>query len=233
MLIDLSKVKPITLGNFVTRGYTWDNEVVRTAAGAYEATWHGLARLTTTNAVELEVKAKSGRKIHGDRRYSWKPLVLPQGAVVTYAALRLPRMYDEKGSRVVGHLANGWTIVGTTGENLKIGYDATGYRHLTTAPVVASANNAHAANGVAIAARGSALDAAAPSLFTTLTADTPVKLYVSNAGNTAAGTGIRLGGTAKSTDFAFIVVEIGWRAAAAPAMLENLGLPYSGDELYF
>jgi hypothetical protein len=234
-LADYTKVKPVALGNFITRGYTYDGEVVRNARGFYEGVWVGMAKLTPNLQTTLDVKVPSNRKIRDDLKYNWKPLILPQGARVSYAALRLPKAYQEGVGRVPGHLGRGITIAGTTGENLKVSFDATNYRFAGTTPLIASANSAFAPNSYAIAARGNAGDdEAAPSLFTTLTADTAVKLFVSNAGNTAAGTGIRLTGAGiQPTEFAFVLVEVGWFAPSVPGYLENLSLPYDGAELYF
>jgi hypothetical protein len=232
VLADYSKVKPVTMGNFVTRGYTYDGEVVRDARGFYEGIWVGYAKLTPTLQTVLDVKVSSNRKIHDPSQFNWKPLVLPQGARVSYAGIRLPRAYDDSRGYVRGYLPKGATIAGTTGENLKVSYDATSYRHATAAPVLACANSLYTPNSFAVAGRAGAAEAA-PSLFADLTADTTVKLYVSNAGNTAAGTGIRLGGTTKPNSYAYIVVEVGWTAPSIPGLLENFGLPYDGAELYF
>lgn len=234
-LADYTKVKPVTLGNFISRGYTYSGEVVRNARGFYEGVWVGMAKLTPTLQTTLDVKVPSNRKIRDDLKYNWKPLVLPQGARVAYAALRLPKAYQEGIGKVPGHLGRGITIAGTTGENLKVSFDATNYRFVGTTPLIASANSAFTPNAYAIAARANTGDdEAAPSLFTTLTADTTVKLFVSNAANAAAGTGIKLAGTGiKAGEYAFILVEVGWFAPALPGYLENLGLPYEGMELNF
>lgn len=108
-------------------------------------------------------------------------MILPAGAIITRIALRLPATETNKTTQY-GNLPVGRTLVGTAGELVKVG--ATGV-FTTIAPSVAAAPNASA---TAQRPFGAA-DVVASGLVT-LGAATTYSLLVSNAGSTAAGTGI-------------------------------------------
>ncbi|NJL10941.1 MAG: hypothetical protein HC908_14300 [Calothrix sp. SM1_7_51] len=108
--------------------------------------------------------------------------------------MRLPRAAALGNEPVYGiDLPRGCTMIGTTGENLKVS-PTTVTTHTVVSPIITSANNAYSPNSQAVLSRASGVaDAAAPSLLTTVIgAPFTLQVSCSNAGNTAAGNGIRL-----------------------------------------
>ena len=122
------------------------------------------------------------------------PLIIPTGARIYYVGFRTP---DE-------------AIIGTTGERLKVG---TG--HTDVNPNIAVADSA-------IAANSTAKSVATPfdNAITTLSSAAQYQLFCSNAGNTAAGNGVRISSGKKR-----LVVDICYLTAAEPSRLEQLGYP--------
>jgi hypothetical protein len=144
-----------------------------------------------------------------------KRLVLPVGAIVNHLSFRLPKLETNNTTPQFGNLQPGATLIGTTGEFAKVAADGT---FTTTTPAIASASNAYAANASAVANRGiaSPVDVAASSLIA-VGAATNMSLVVSNAGNTAAGTGIRT-----SAGDALAIVRVCWYEPMLAPFYEDL-----------
>lgn len=177
----------------------------------------GYAKITPTLQTNIPIFLPSSGQIteyltvNPDKR-----LVLPVGAIVNSIAFRLPALETNLVTPQYGNLQPGATLIGTTGEFVKVAADNT---FTTTAPAIASAANAYTANSTAFANRSIAVpaDAAASSLIT-VAATTNMSLVVSNAGNTAAGTGIRT-----SAGNAFAIVRVNWFEPMPAPTYEELG----------
>lgn len=141
-------------------------------------------------------------------------LILPVGAIVTRIGLRLPRI-DPNTTQQFGNLPKGRTLIGTTGELVKVGYGTT----LTnTDPAIVAVANSYAPNANRTVQRGhSGADIPLTGLVT-IAAPTPVNLLVSNAGSTAAGNGI-----ATSGGVAFAIVQVCWLEIQPALQYEDLG----------
>jgi hypothetical protein len=177
----------------------------------------GYAKITSTLQTNIPIfLPSSGQTIEEININPDKRLVLPVGAVITNIALRLPRLETNTNTPQYGNLPVGSTLVGTTGELVKVAADGV---FTTTAPSIASVSNAYAPNSAAIASRPIATpaDVAASSLITVSSA-TNLSLVVSNAGNSAAGTGIRT-----SSGVGFAIVRVCWFEPLAAPTYEELG----------
>lgn len=154
-----------------------------------------------------------------------KPLILPTGAQIHKVTLRLPANAAEGFEPTYGiDLPRNTTMVGTTGELVKVATTAAPYTPV--APAIASVGNAYAANASAVLARQTAqADQAAPNLLTTLVADTTYQISVSDAGSTAAGTGISL----SAAGTAFIYADIFYALDGDAVKPWNLDLPVAPD----
>ncbi len=150
----------------------------------------GYALITTTLQTSVDIKVPSHKRDIDDTL-----LIVPSGAQIYYIGLRTPKDVS---------------LVGTTGEKLKVGTT-----HTDTAPVLTVASNAIAANSSAKAA-ATPYDAA----LATLGSATQYKLLCSNAGNTAAGTGVRV-----ATGTQRVIVDVCYLLAADPSRIEQLGYP--------
>lgn len=153
----------------------------------------GYAEITSTLQTSIDIKVPSHKRDVSDTL-----LIVPAGAQVYYIGLRTPKDV---------------ALIGTTGERLKVGTV-----HTDTAPVLTVASNAVAANSIASSAGSPYATLAAP--LGTLGGATQYKLLNSNAGNTAAGTGIRV---ASGTQRA--IVDICYLLIADPSRIEQLGYP--------
>lgn len=149
--------------------------------------------------------------VNPDRR-----LVLPVGAIVNNIAVRLPKLETNTNTPQYGNLPPGSTLVGTTGEFVKVAADGV---FTTTAPAIASVANAYTQNAAATVNRSIAAPAdVAGSSLITVAAATNLSLVVSNAGNTAAGNGIRT-----SSGSAFAIVRVCWFEPMPAPTYEDLG----------
>lgn len=167
----------------------------------------GWAKLTDTLQTSIPLLCYALTKKGGNAAsYPPKPLVIPSGAQIDSVGLSLPAANTGATDSIYGaQLPKNCTIIGTTGENLKVS-PTTGTTHTVTAPVITSASNAYTAGTGAVVSRAAGVaDAVSPSLLLTLGSATTYQITVSNAGNTAAGNGIRLSLTGA---IAFIVAEI-------------------------
>jgi hypothetical protein len=124
------------------------------------------------------------------------PLIVPNGAKVYYIGFRTPDV----------------ALTGTTGNLLKVGTALT-----DVTPNIAVASNV-------IAASSTAKSVATPfdSVLATAPGATQYYLLCSNAGSTAAGTGVKVAEGKKR-----VVVDICYLTVAEPSRLEQLGYPSS------
>lgn len=176
----------------------------------------GYAKIDTTLRTNISVYVPSsqsqtpGESVNAPDRL----LILPIGAIVTRIALRLPKIDPNKTTQY-GNLRTGATLIGTTGELVKVGYGTT---FTNTAPSIAAASSVYAPNASATVQRGNAGADVALSGLVTIGSATPVNLLVSNAGSTAAGTGI-----ATSAGVALAIVQVCWLELQAAPNYEDLG----------
>jgi hypothetical protein len=209
-------VKQINPGDLTSQPlYGWKDEVCHYPKGWNCAQKVGYAKLTSTLQSSIPIYVPSHQK--PESVYPDTLMVIPQNAVIYRVALRMPRAYDDTNAQeVYGRLQKGATLIGTTGENVKVAPTTGG--HTTTAPVITCASSAYTA-GVAVSADrfpGQA-DVTLSNLITA-GSDTPFSLLVSNAGNTAAGNGIRT-----SAGDAFIICEICYFLPAEVCTYEQMG----------
>lgn len=203
-----------------------EGQGVRGTDGRIYATLIGYAKLTTT--LQATIPLWNVQNVPGylqTMKYPPKPISVPVGAQIHEVSFRLP------GQRLIGDeptygmdLPKNATIVGTTGENLKVS-PTTGTTHTTVAPVITAANNSYSPYAGAVLARDYAqVDQASPSLITKV-AGSPLilQMTVSNAGNTAAGTGIRINAS-DSAAIAYIAARIIFSMAPDAVRPQNLDI---------
>lgn len=214
--------KPLSLGNVNGIPDAWVGNGIREFDGSERKPVYGLARLTDQLQTAIPIIIPSWRK--DQQSFPDRPLALSAGTLINYVGIRLPEYGNmfEGVSTPYGLLPQGCTIVGTTGENLKVS-PTTGTTHTVTAPVITAANNSYPPDGTAFIWRTpSQGDQASPGLITTLAAPTTFQLTVSNAGNTAAGNGIRLSQTGA---VAFALITFWVASPQAPLRLREIELP--------
>jgi hypothetical protein len=176
----------------------------------------GYAKIDTTLRTNISVYVPSsqaqtpGESINSPDQL----LILPAGAVVARIGLRLPKI-DPNTTTQYGNLRKGATLIGTTGELVKVGYGTT---FTNTAPSIAAASSVYAPDATATVQRGLAGADVTLSGLVTTGAATPVNLLVSNAGSSAAGTGI-----ATSAGVAFAIVQVCWYEIQPALRYEDLG----------
>lgn len=141
-------------------------------------------------------------------------LILPVGAIVARVGLRLPRI-DPNTTQQFGNLPKGRTLIGTTGELVKVGYGTT---FTNTDPAIAAVASAYTPDATKTVQRPVGAADVALSGLATIATPTPVNLLVSNAGSTAAGTGI-----ATSGGVAFAIVQVCWYEIQPALRYEDLG----------
>lgn len=175
----------------------------------------GWVKLDTTLRSEFDIALPSHQKRKADKTF-----IVPAGATIYRIALRLPRELRADEDKKYGLLEKKATIIGTTGENLKVA--STTAAHTATSPAIVAANSIYTPNASAVLAVNEWQ--ALSGQLATLGADTTFKLYVSNAGNTAAGVGIRV-----SSGVAFVLCEICYKMAAEALDFERTGYPYAPE----
>lgn len=181
-------------GNVIHEGDSYKRQYGIDESGRFFYEAIARARLTDVlqSAIALNIFSTKPNSVVGN--FPPIPLQIPIGGHLERVDLRLPRAAAAGDEPIYGiDLPKNCTMIGTTGENLKVS-PTTGTTHTVVSPVITSANNAYTPNSQAVLSRASGVpDAAAPSLLTTVTG-APLALQVScsNAGNTAAGNGIRL-----------------------------------------
>ncbi|MFN6460849.1 MAG: hypothetical protein RMZ41_003250 [Nostoc sp. DedVER02] len=155
----------------------------------------GYALITTAPQTQIDIFVPSH-----SRDISDLPLIVPAGARVYWISLRVPKPI---------------TLVGTTGDRLKVGT-----AHTDVNPNIAVASSAIAGGSSAQAAAVPFDTLAAP--LGTLGGSTQYRLYCSNAGNTAAGSGISVASGVNPT-LSRVVVDVCYLVPGIPSRLENLG----------
>ena len=203
--------------------YGYDNQAITDPRGIVHQKVLGIAKLTDTLQTAIPIYVPSGKK--DQSKYPDKLLVIPNGAQVNYLGMRLPGYYYQT-PEAYGYLPSGVTIVGTTGEKVKVSpTTTTTYTQLS--PAITAASSAYAPDATATAYRGVAVaDAASPSILRTVGADTTLQVTVSNAGDTAVGTGIKLS-TAGAV--AYIVVQVCYSYAETPPYFDQI---MAGGDIY-
>jgi hypothetical protein len=173
--------------------------------------------LTDTLQITIPIYLLSDRR--NKTLFPDKLLTIPANSQVCYVGFRLPQARTANEGFVNGYLPDGCTIVGTTGENLKVS-PTSGTTHTVTAPVLAAASSAYAIGAESKIARAlGEADAASPSLLRTFSSATTFQISVSDSGNTVAGTGIRLSLTGAT---AYINVVLVVAAAMSMPPLEQI-----------
>lgn len=203
--------RPVQPGNVTNFPYSYRNQTIRLGPLLLGFTY-GYAQINTTLQSDIILK-KSPAWPGSQADYPDQNLIIPARAQIISMGIVLPpnTPSDSNIDPIPNRLTKDATLVGTTGENLKIGT-----AHTDTTPVITSAANAYTPGGSVNICRALGEADAAP--LTTLAADTTYRLLVSNAGNAAAGNGIR---TSEGT--ALIIAGIGWLAAAKPLTHEEFG----------
>lgn len=193
-----------------------DRDTVNLHNGYYLREAVGYAKITNALQANIPVYLPSQAQAGGELVTSPdRLLVLPVGAIINRIALRLPKLEDNRTTQY-GNLPAKSTLIGTTGELVKVG--AAGV-FTTTEPSIAAIANTYAPNASKTVNRGIATTAdVASSGLITLGAPTAYSLLVSNAGSTAAGTGI-----ATSAGDAFAIVQICWYEIQPAPNYEILG----------
>lgn len=166
----------------------WTNDAVNQHNGYLLREVIGYAKITNALQTNIPIFIPSGAQTateqiaRPDRR-----LILPTGAIVTRIGLRLPKATNSDITQY-GELAKKATLIGTTGEFVKVGADGV---FTAAAPAIAAATSSYPLNGTASAQRIAGQADVALSGLVTIGAATPMSLLVSNAANAAAGAGIR------------------------------------------
>lgn len=155
---------------------------------------HAPALSQTPSAIASDQNIKSS--------YPPQLLVIPVGAQIQRLSFKTPKLYPTPGQPLTSggmsvrwgeYMPQGCTLVGTTGEHLKI--TATdGTQFTNTQPSLVAANSAYAPGTAVTYQRSSGgADQASPDLMRTISGS-PITLALatSNTGDTATGTGIKL-----------------------------------------
>ena len=213
--------KPLSYGNIVGLPCAWTYDGVRDFAGLERKLVYARARVTDALQSAIPLIIPSDRK--DQVSFPDRPFVLQAGDIINYVGIRLPGYQFVGEMDFYGQLPRGVTLVGTTGENLKVS-PTTGTTHTVTAPIITAANNAYPPDGAAQVARtpNAFADQAAPGMLSTLAADTTFQITVSNAGNTAAGNGIR---TSRTGVEAHILVVFCVSSVMKMLRMEELNYP--------
>jgi hypothetical protein len=180
----------------------------------------GLAILTDTLQTSIPVIIRAPRNKELATSYPDSNIVLPIGAQVVSASLRLPSAETQPYTRLWGaQLPTGCTIIGTSTDVLKVGFAVNGFAAAKTASI-ASASSVYALGASNRISRGWATaDDGSGILNTVASSAKTVRLYVDNAANDAAGTGIRL---SQSGVKAGIVVDVIWTVAGDAARFDDI-----------
>lgn len=198
--------------------YGWANQSAQLERGLDSFQFVGYAKLTTTLQTEIEIVLPSLQ-----RRVQDKPFLIPSGATIYRMGLRLPRAIRSDENFQYGVLQKDATIIGTAGENLKLASTTAGHTAIAPA-IVCSAGGQYTPNASAVLAANEWQ--ALSGQLATISQDTTFKIYCSNAGNTAAGTGLKV-----SKGEAYILAEICFKMAAECIDFERAGYPYQPESL--
>jgi hypothetical protein len=193
-----------------------DKDTINLHNGYYLREAVGYAKITSTPQTSIPIYLPSQAQAGGELVTNPdRLLVLPAGAIINRIALRLPKLESDKAAQY-GNLPAKSTLIGTTGELVKVG--AAGV-YTTTDPAIAAVAGAYVPNSSKAVNRGIATSAdVAASGLVTLGAATQYNLLVSNAGSTAAGTGI-----STNAGDTFAIVQIAWYEIQPAPTYEMLG----------
>lgn len=192
------------------------NDKINLHNGYYLNEAVGYAKIDTTLRSNISVFIPSsqaqtpGESINSPDRL----LIIPTGSIVGRIGLRLPQI-DPNTTQQYGNLPKGRTLVGTTGELVKVGF---GNVFTNTDPAVACVANAYVPNAAKTVQRAPGMPDVPLSGLIATVAPTPVNLLVSNAGSTAAGNGI-----ATSGGVAFAIVQVCWYEIQPAIRYEDMG----------
>lgn len=175
----------------------------------------GYAKITTTLQTNIPIFVPSESQTSGESVInSDRRLILPVGAIVTRIGLRLPKIDPNKTTQF-GNLQSGQTLIGTTGDLVKVGADGV---FTTTDPSIAAVSSAYAPNASATVQRGNGAAAVVASGLITVSTPTNMSLLVSNAGSTAAGAGI-----STSAGVVLAIVQVCWYEIQPAINYEQMG----------
>lgn len=197
-------------------------QVITSADGGRYVWTYARAKLTDTLQTTIPLMVPSVKPNSLLATYPDIPLVIPVGAQIQRIDFRLPRLQVAGDEYQYGiDIPRGCTLIGTTGENLKVSSVAT--PHTVTAPLVTAASNLYTPNAGAVLQRQtSQADQSSPSLIQTVSTALTMQIAVSNAGNTAVGTGVRLSVTGA---IAFIYASVVYRIDGVAVKPWNLDFP--------
>lgn len=224
---------PIEIGNSFTYGdwYQGNEQAVTLPNGRLALSVVAIATITDTlqSTIPLLVQAP-GKPLPLQGRFAPRPLVIPVGGQIDRVDFRLPQPLLPQEEYIYGvHLPKGSTIIGTTGENLKVS-PTSGTTHTVTAPAIVSASSSYTPGASAVLSRGAGVaDAGSPGLLTTVSGS-PLTLgiAVSNSANNAAGNGIRL---SLPGAIAYIYARVAYTVPGDAVNPIFLPLPYAPDSL--
>lgn len=222
---------PIELGNSIGYGdwYQGSEQGIIQPNGRVAVTLIGRATLTDTLQTTIPLLVvPPGKNLIMQGKYPPIAMSIPVGAQIDRVDFRLPRALLPQEDYTYGlQLPKNCTIVGTTGENLKVSPTTT-TTHTVTAPVITAASSAYAAGASAVASRAAGVaDAASPSLLRTVSGSPLVmNIAVSTAANDGVGTGIRLSQTGA---IAYIHARIIYTIPGDAIDATLLPFPYAPD----
>lgn len=197
-------------GNVIAPGdpYEGAQQSVIIGNGKKRVTATGIGILTDTLQTNIPVKIYPARNKELSVDFPLSNIVVPVGAQIVNASFRLPS------ARITGsqyewgrQLPAGCTIVGTSTDVLKLAAAQNGFAAAKTASL-ASASSAYTIGGTGFITRGRGVaDDSSGILNTVSGSPITISLWVDNAANGAAGTGIRLSASGAT---AAIAVKVVW-----------------------
>lgn len=197
-------------GNVISSGdsYDYSFQYVKSLDGRkiYRAVGAGL--LTSTLQTSIPVVIYPPRNVTLAATFPNKNIVIPSGAQILSASLRLPTAKIEGYQIQWGaQVPTGTTIIGTSTDVLKVSFGSNNTFAAAATASIASASNAYALGASNRLTRVPNAADNANGILNTLGSAQTVNLVVDNAANNAAGTGIRLSTTGAK---AIIAVDVIW-----------------------
>jgi hypothetical protein len=206
--------KSILPGNYVEPLSSYQNQCVKALPGRVYYHVVGYANVTTTGGTVFDVIIPSPDKRTDDKpRADITGLVLPAGAIVYHAALRVPDLRSDRG---VGTATS--SLSGTNTNRIKLA-DAIGNDNTLSATVVATNSAAVVVASGTVAPVATTIGVITPAA---LSGAETLKVYVTDSTGTAAGSTLsstRSGGTP-------IIVEVGYYLNDVCADTDAVNLPY-------
>ncbi len=180
------------LANSIFPGSAYDKSPTYLPTGRQLIEVIGVAKLTDTlqTAIPLQILSTKPKTLEND--FPSLPMTLPIGAQIERVDFRLPKPPAQGDSPIFGvDLPKGCTIIGTTGEKLKI--TPVSLPFTPTLPAITSVSSTYAVGATAVLSRAAGVaDSALPNLLGTLAAPLTFQLTCTNSADSAAGTGVRL-----------------------------------------